>query len=150
MLSKRVVENILKLDEYDPFMRGLSVWVGFKQDFVYYDRDKRYAGKSQFPLFSKNPSSEFVRGLTSFSAGPLFLSFAFGVIVCFFSIILIIYALVTKFFGIAVPGVSGLLIAIAFFSGSILISNGVLGIYISKIFFQVKGRPKYIIKDIKR
>ena len=150
MLSKRVVKNILALDEYDPFMRGLSIWVGFKQEFIYYNREKRFAGKSQFPLFSKNPTREFIRGLTSFSAGPLFLSFAFGLIVCLISILLIIYALITKFFGIAVPGVSGLLITISFFSGSILMSNGVLGIYISKIFFQVKGRPKYIIKDIKR
>jgi len=150
MLSRRVVDNILKLEEYDPFMRGLSIWVGFKQEFVYYNRDKRFAGKSQFPLFSKNPTREFIRGLTSFSAGPLFISFMFGLIVCIISILLIIYALITKLFGIAVPGVSGLLIAISFFSGSILISNGVLGIYISKIFFQVKGRPKYIIKDIFR
>ena len=148
MLSKRVVNNILKLNEDDPFMRGLSLWVGFKQDFIYYNRDKRFAGVTQFPLFSKNPRREFIRGITSFSAGPLNLSLAFGMLTCFISICLIFYAIISKIFGFSAPGISGLLIALSFFSGAILISNGILGIYISKIFFQVKGRPRYIIKNI--
>ena len=148
MLSKRVVQNILKLEEYDPFMRGLSLWIGFKQDFVYYNRDKRFAGETGFPLFSKNPRREFIRGLTSFSAGPLYFSLAFGFVICFFSVLLILYAITSKILGFSAPGVSGLLVTIAFFSGAILISNGILGIYISKIFFEVKGRPRYIIKSI--
>ena len=57
MLSKRVVKNILALDEYDPFMRGLSIWVGFKQEFIYYNREKRFAGKSARKRRANDPRS---------------------------------------------------------------------------------------------
>ena len=150
LLSRKVIDEILRLKEYDPYMRGLSVWVGYRQDFVYYRREPRWKGQTKFPLLSKGPVREFMRGLTAFSAAPLYLALFFGAITSLLAVGLILYAVVTKITGSAVPGVSGVLIAVAFFSGIILITNGVLGIYVARIYYEVKGRPQYIIKDVRR
>lgn len=150
LLSARVVEHILELDEYDPYMRGLSVWVGYNQEFVYYVREARYGGEAKFPVFSRGPAQEFIRGLTAYSAAPLYISFGIGLVTCLFAAILILYALLTKLFGIAAPGTSGVLIAVAFFSGIVLITNGVIGIYIARIYYEVKNRPRYIIREVLR
>ena len=147
LLSKRVVKEILEMQEYDPYMRGLSVWVGFRQEFVEYRRDPRLHGNTQFPLWSGGPVREFLRGITANSAIPLYLSFYIGLATSLFAVVLIIYALVTKLSGLATQGVSGVLIAIAFFSGIILVCNGMMGLYIARIYNQVRGRPRYIIKE---
>jgi glycosyltransferase involved in cell wall biosynthesis len=148
LLSARVVKHILELDEYDPYMRGLSIWVGFKQDFVYYERDPRWGGETKFPVLSRGPAKEFIRGLTAYSAAPLYVSFIVGSLTCVFAVGLIIYALITKMLGVAAPGTSGVLIAVAFFSGIVLITNGVIGIYIARIYYEVKNRPRYIIREV--
>src|SRR5262249_41033108 len=120
LLSAKVVREILQLKEYDPYMRGLSVWVGYRQDFVFYQRDKRFKVKTKFPLTSRGPVSEFIRGLTAYSAAPLYMSLFLGLAVSLFAIALILYAVITKIFGVAAPGSSGVLIALAFFAGAIL------------------------------
>jgi glycosyltransferase involved in cell wall biosynthesis len=148
LLSKRAVQEILKLGEYDPYMRGLSVWLGYRQEFILYRREGRYTGETKFPLLSKGPVLEFVRGLTSFSAAPLYISFYLGVATSLFCVGLILFAVITKLAGVAAPGASSVLIAVAFFNGIILITNGVIGIYIARICQEVKGRPRYIIKEI--
>jgi len=148
LLSSKVAKKILELKEYDPYMRGLSVWVGFKQDFVYYRRDARFGGRTKFPLFSKGPITEFARGLTAFSAAPLLISFTLGLMTTALAALLILWAIFTKLLDIAAPGASGLLVAIGLFSGAILMSNGILGIYISKIYYEVKGRPRYIVQSV--
>lgn len=148
LLSRKVVNEILKLSEYDPYMRGLSVWVGYKQDFVFYRREARFSGKTHFPLFSKGPVREFIRGLTAFSAAPLYFSLLIGFITFLFSILLIIYAFIAKFTGLAMPGSTSILITISFFSGIILVTNGLIGLYIASIYNEVKKRPRYIIKNI--
>ncbi len=148
LLSRRAVDQILQLDEYDPYMRGLSVWIGFKQDYVFYSREKRHSGVTHFPIFGKGPVVEFIRGLTAYSATPLYISFFIGLIASFVSVMIILFALVTKLIGISAPGASSTLITVAFFGGLILMSNGILGIYISKIYYESKGRPRYIIESI--
>lgn len=148
LLSHKVVQEILKLSECDPYLRGLSVWVGYKQEFIYYRRRPRFTGKTSFPLFSKGPAREFIRGLTAFSVTPLYFSLFLGFATTIVAIGLVIYALVTKILGVSVPGVSSVLIALAIFSGIILMTNGVIGLYIARIYNEVKGRPKYIIKNI--
>lgn len=148
LLSRKVVQEILSLKECDPYMRGLSVWVGFRQDIVLYRRESRWRGETKFPLFSKGPVREFIRGLTAFSVAPLHLSLFLGTITSLVSVGLILYAIITKLAGVATPGVSGVLIAVAFFSSIILVTNGVIGIYIGRIYHEVKGRPKYIIKQV--
>jgi len=148
LLSRRAVDQILQLDEYDPYMRGLSVWIGFKQDYVFYIREKRHSGVTHFPIFGRGPVVEFIRGLTAYSATPLYMSLFIGLIASFVSVMIILFAIVTKLIGISAPGASSTLITVAFFGGLILMSNGILGIYISKIYYESKGRPRYIIESI--
>lgn len=148
LLSRRAVKNILQINELDPYMRGLSLWIGFKQTYVDYIRESRFKGTTHFPLLANiNPASEFLRGVTSFSSAPLYFSLLLGLITILFSIGLLIYAVFLKITGNAVPGTSGILISISFFSGVILFTLGVIGVYISRIYNQVKGRPRYIIDD---
>jgi glycosyltransferase involved in cell wall biosynthesis len=148
LLSRKVVEQILSLSESDPYLRGLSVWVGYRQDFIYYRRRPRFEGETHMPLFGKGPIREFIRGLTAFSAMPLYFSLLFGMATVFVSFLLIVYAIVTKIMGLAAPGTSGVLIAVALFSGIVLITNGVIGLYVARIYNEVKRRPRYIVKEI--
>lgn len=148
LLSRRVVDEVLKLRESDPYMRGLSIWVGYRQDFLYYRRQARHRGQTHFSLFSKGPAREFIRGITAFSVAPLYLSFYLGLLSCLFAVTLILYALYIKLTGSGAPGAPGLLIAISLFCGSILFSNGLIGLYIARIYNEVKGRPQYIVEEI--
>lgn len=148
LLSRKVVDAILALPESDPYLRGLSVWVGYKQEFIYYNRQARFGGTTHFPLFSKQVFREFIRGLTCFSAAPLYFSLVFGFATVAISGLLIVYALLAKLFGAAAFGSSSILIAVALFSGITLLTNGVIGLYIARIYNEVKRRPEYIIREI--
>tara|TARA_A100001011_G_scaffold356673_1_gene400906 strand:- start:421 stop:1356 length:936 start_codon:yes stop_codon:yes gene_type:complete len=149
LISKRALNKILEQKEYNPYIRGLSVWVGFKQTYVDYVRDARESGESKFSLFAEGPVTQFIRGVTSYSLKPLYLGVLLGFFAFLFSIVLIIYALYAKISGIAVPGTTGILIVVSFFSGTLLSTLGIMGIYLARIFEQTKGRSRYIIKDIK-
>ena len=148
LLSKKVLNHINSLSEFNPYIRGLSVWVGYKQTHVEYVRQARFSGKSKFSNLFSGPISQFVRGVTAFSTSPLYLGIIFGLLIILLSIFLAIYAFYAKFSGIAIPGSSGILIAICFFSGSIITFLGIIGIYIARIYEQTQGRPRYIIKNI--
>jgi len=148
LLSKRVLKHVNSLSEYNPYIRGLSVWIGFKQDYVEYVRQGRFSGKSKFKNLWSGPLPQFLRGITSFSTAPLYIGIIIGIFTILFSLILIVYAVYSKIAGIAIPGSSGVLIAISFFSGIILMSIGIIGIYIARIYEQTQGRPRYIIKNI--
>ena len=149
LISKRALQKILSQKEFRPYIRGLSVWVGYKQSFVYYTREARAYGKSKFSLFSQGPINEFINGVTSYSLKPLYAGIFLGFFSLLTSIFLIAYALFTKFNGLAVPGTTGILIVTSFFSGILLFTLGLMGIYIARIFEQTRGREKYIIKEIK-
>ena len=148
LLSKNVVSHINNLKEYNPYVRGLTVWVGFKQDFLDYVRQPRSSGTTKFSSIWSNPLAEFIRGVTGYSTGPLFLGIIIGLFSILFSFILIIYAFYAKFAGLAIPGSSSIIINISFFSGMILTTIGVIGLYIARIYEQTQGRPRYIIKNI--
>lgn len=148
LISRNVLDKILELKEFRPYIRGLSVWVGFKQSKIFYTRDPRYSGKSKFSLFSAGPVNEFVTGLTAYSLKPLYTGIILGFLSIFISIILIIHTFYAKINNLSALGSASILITISFFSGIILFSQGVMGIYIARIFEQVRGRQKYIIKDI--
>ncbi len=147
LLSRKVIDYLIQLPEADPYIRGLSIWVGYKQAFVLYRREARFQGETHFPLFSKGPVREFFRGLTSFSASPLYFSLSLGLVTSFFAVLLGIYAITTKYLGLATSGVSSILVTISFFSGMILITNGILGLYVARIFNEVKQRPRFIVKE---
>jgi dolichol-phosphate mannosyltransferase len=148
LLSRRVVDKMLALPEQDPYFRGMSIWMGFRQDFVLFRREARFAGETQRGLLSGAPAREFFRGLTAFSAKPLYISFFLGLVTCAVALGLIVFAIVTKFLGIAAPGASSVLIAVAFFSGIVMMTNGVIGLYVAKIYNEVKARPQYIIESV--
>jgi dolichol-phosphate mannosyltransferase len=148
LLSRRVVDEILRLKESDPYMRGISRWIGFKQAEVFYERDTRFAGESKFKLFnSLNPYKEFIRGITSFSSMPLYFALFFGFFVSAISFVYVVVVIITKLLEMNLPGWSAIMAAILFVGGTILFTIGVLGIYLGKIYDEVKGRPRFIIRD---
>ena len=149
LISKKALNEILKQKEFRPYVRGLSVWVGFKQDFVFYEREARGKGESKMPLLSAGPITDFINGVTSYSLKPLYLGIIFGLISIIISFLLIIYALYLKFNSLAIPGSTSIVISVSFFSGIILFTLGIIGIYLARIFEQTKGRDQYVIKEIK-
>ena len=149
LISRRALDKILELKEFRPYIRGLSVWVGFKQKIIYYIREPRASGKTQFSLLSSGPVNEFITGLTAYSLKPLYIGVVLGFFSIFISLLLIIHTFYSKFNDLTALGSASILIAISFFSGMILFTQGIIGIYIARIFEQVRGRKKYVIKDIK-
>jgi len=149
LISRKALDKILMQNEFRPYVRGLSVWVGYKQTFVHYEREARGAGKSKMSLLSAGPVVDFINGVTSYSLKPLYMGIFFGFFSIILSIFLIIYALILKFNSLAIPGATSIIIAISFFSGILLFTLGIIGIYLARIFEQTKGRDQYIIKDIK-
>ncbi len=149
LISRKAMEKMLQQKDFRPYIRGLSVWVGYKQSQVNYVRQPRGSGKTKFSLFSAAPATEFIVGITSNSLKPLYLGIILGFLSIIFSIALILFALYAKFSNFAVPGSTSVIITVSFFSGILLFTLGVIGIYIARIFEQTRGRENYIIKDIK-
>jgi dolichol-phosphate mannosyltransferase len=147
LLSRSVVDEVIRLDEDDPFIRGLTTWVGFHQTHVYYEREKRFAGDTHFPLFSKGPIKEFVRGITAFSVLPLYFALIVGFVVSFGAFLYLIAVIVMFYLGWNLPGWSAIMVTMLFLGGTILFTIGVLGIYIGKIYKAIKKRPKFIIRE---
>ena len=148
LLSRKAVHEILKLEEHDPYLRGLSIWIGFKQDKLYYERDARHSGSSKFSLLnSLNPYKEFVRGVTSFSASPLYFSLILGFLAAIAAFIELIDVIYSKAMGYNIPGWTAIMSAVLFLGGVILITIGILGIYMARIYEQIKGRPRYIVRS---
>jgi glycosyltransferase involved in cell wall biosynthesis len=149
LISRKALDKILELNEFRPYLRGLSVWVGYKQANIYYVREPRASGKSQFSILGPEPVNEFFTGLTSYSLKPLYVGIISGFFAIIISIILILHTLYAKLYNLSALGSASILIAISFFSGIILFSQGIIGIYIARIFEQVRGRKRYVIKNIK-
>tara|TARA_Y100001970_G_scaffold293711_1_gene442557 strand:+ start:2863 stop:3795 length:933 start_codon:yes stop_codon:yes gene_type:complete len=149
LISKKALEKILNQKEFRPYVRGLSVWVGFKQGYINYERQARGSGESKMPLLSAGPITDFINGVTSYSLKPLYIGIFFGFFSIFVSALLIVYALYLKINNLAIPGATSIIIAISFFSGILLFTLGIIGIYLARIFEQTKGRDQYVIKDIK-
>jgi dolichol-phosphate mannosyltransferase len=134
LLSRPAVDQLLQVRESDPYLRGLVVWLGFNQVFVPYERDARHAGSTHFPFFSKNPWKTFVVGMTSFSFLPIYACFALAAI-----------GLAWSFFLLILSG--PLLAALTFFWATTLAAIGGLGIYLIRIYKDVRGRPQFIVKS---
>jgi len=148
LLSRRAVNEVVRLNEYDPFMRGLTRWVGFKQTQVFYEREARFAGETHFSLFqSINPIKEFIRGLTCFSELPLYFALVVGFFVSMGAFGYLLYIIITKLMGMHQPGWPALMVTMLFLGGTILFTIGVLGIYIGRIHHDIKNRPPYIIES---
>ena len=145
LVSSRVLNEFANFEEVNIFLRGMFPLVGFKSTCVYYERHKRLAGESRYPLV-KMLALAF-DGITSFSIKPIRFITGVGAFFALLSVVLIIYALVSFFTGNTVPGWSSNLISVCLIGGIQLISLGVIGEYIGKIYMETKHRPRYIIGE---
>lgn len=145
LTSKRVLEEFSNYREVNLFLRGMFPLVGFKSDIVYYERNERFAGESKYPL--KKMLNFAWDGITSFSVKPLRLICSLGFVILLISLIIMIYSLVRKLTGNTVDGWTFLSISIWFIGGLQMISIGIIGEYIGKIYGETKARPRYIIEE---
>ena len=143
LMSRRALEGLSLFKEVNLFLRGLVPMVGFKYSCVEYSRKERLAGESKYPL--KKMLSFAIDGITSLSVKPIRLITAFGFIVSAFSVIGIIWSVITALIGSTVAGWASTVSIVCFLGGVQLLSLGVIGEYIGKIYLEVKGRPRYII-----
>ena len=145
LTSKKVLDEFSNFKEVNLFLRGMFPLVGFKSDIVYYERNERYAGNSKYPL--KKMLNFAWDGITSFSVKPLRLICILGFIILFISIAIMIYSVIRKLTGNTVPGWTFLSTSIWFIGGIQMISIGIIGEYIGKIYQETKSRPRYIISE---
>ncbi len=145
LVSSRVLKEFAQFKEVNLFLRGMIPLVGFKSTSVYYERNKRLAGKSKYPL--RKMLGLAVDGVTSLSIKPLRMISALGIIMAVLSFIGVIWSIVSRFFGFTVAGWASMVAILCFVSSVQLISIGVIGEYIGKIYMEVKARPRYIISE---
>jgi len=147
LMDRVVVEMLKEMREENRYVRGLSAWVGFPQTGIYFDRDPRYAGEVKYTLAKSMKVA--LSGITSFSEKPLNFSSYAGFIITAFSFVYAVYLLISKTIrpDLVIQGWTTTIIVILFFGGVQLISIGIIGQYIAKIYREVKRRPLYVIKE---
>lgn len=147
LISRRVVDQLNQMPEESRFLRGMRSWIGFKQTGFEYERAGRTEGESKYP-FSKLLKLAF-NGIFNFSEFPIKAITNTGFAVIFFSILYIAYTLIRKyFFGDVPEGFTTIIMMVSLFGGMQLLAIGLIGEYIMRIFFQVKGRPLFIVKKV--
>jgi dolichol-phosphate mannosyltransferase len=146
LMSRKVVDTLRAMPERDRFVRGMVSWVGFKQIALPYRRAERFAGESKYPL--RKMLRFATDGILSFSTRPLQLSVAMGMLCGGLAMLGILYALYLRIFtSIWVEGWTALMIAVLFIGGVQLVSVGILGEYIGRIYNEVKKRPLYVVDE---
>lgn len=146
LLDRRAVDALKGMREHHRFMRGMSAWVGFRQTGVEYVREERYAGETKYPL--KKMIKFALDGITSFSYLPLQLATYLGFIIAAISVIGILVTIVLRLSGSqAFYGQATTLVMVLFLGGIQLISLGIIGEYLGRIYDEVKNRPLYIVRD---
>ncbi len=148
LMSRRALEALGEYKEVNLFLRGIVPLIGYRSDYVYYDRNERFAGESKYPL--KKMLSFALDGITSFSVKPLKMISTLGVVLSFLSVIGLIYALISYFMGLAVEGWTAIVCSIWLLGGIQLLCLGVVGGYIGKVYSEVKARPRYQIEEFKK
>lgn len=143
LTSKRVLDYLEDYKEVNLFLRGMFPLIGFSSDVVYYERKERFAGESKYPL--KKMLSFAWDGITSFSIRPIKLVLTLGVVIFFISILILLYSFIVKLLGYTVPGWTFIICSIWIVAGLEMLSLGIIGEYIGKIYNEVKARPRYII-----
>ena len=145
LVSSRVLNEFSNFKEVNIFLRGMFPLVGFKSTSVFYERHERIAGESHYPL--KKMLALAFDGITSLSIKPIRMITGFGVVVSVLSFIMLIYSIIGYFIGNTVQGWASTCSILCFFSGVQLISLGVIGEYIGKIYLETKARPRFIISE---
>ena len=143
LMSRRALEALLEYKEVNLFLRGIVPLIGYRSDYVYYDRKERLAGESKYPL--KKMLAFAMDGITSFSVKPLKMITWLGVFFLLLSVIALIVTLILGVFSGFVP----VLCLIGFFGGVQLVCMGVLGTYIGKIYAETKARPRFRVEEIR-
>lgn len=144
LMNRRAVDELLRLREHHRFMKGLFAWVGFRQKAVPYHRQPRYAGRTKWNYLSLLNLS--LEGITGFSLAPLKIATLSGVLISIGSFFFAIYIMIrTMIMGSDVPGYPSLMVMMTFLSGIQLLTIGILGEYVGRIFNEVKHRPLYIV-----
>lgn len=146
LISSKALKALSDYSEVNLFLRGLIPTMGFSSDIVYFDVKEREAGTSKYTL--KKMLTLAMDGITSFSTRPLHIIGVAGVIVVFLAVILCIISVIDWIYGKNVPGYTTLLIVTLVATGAILLSLGVIGEYIAKIYMETKRRPHYIIDSV--
>lgn len=145
IMTRRVIEELRNLNETHGFLRGLVAYVGFKQGFIEYDRDERFAGAGNYNRLTGSLKIG-LNGLISFSSRPLFLMSIAGFTLAGLSFLLGAWYVVQNLFGVDLtPGLSTTVLFISFFSGMQLLGLGLIGEYVGRIYDEVKRRPMYIL-----
>lgn len=146
LMTRPVVESILELNEYNRFSKGLFAWVGYHSTYLEYDNRERVAGKTSWNFWKLLSYS--IDGIVNFSEAPLNIATVIGIISFFISLCLGgFYTIKTLIFGDPVQGFPTLIVLILLLGGLQLLSLGIIGKYIAKIFLETKKRPNYIIKE---
>ncbi|MDJ0533267.1 MAG: glycosyltransferase family 2 protein [Xenococcaceae cyanobacterium MO_207.B15] len=146
LLDRKVVEAIKKIPERTRFMKGLFAWVGYKQTSVMFDREPRAAGTTTWNYWKLWNFA--IDGITSFSFVPLKIWSYVGLFISFLSLLYASFLVIrTLIFGIDVPGYASLMVAVLFFGGVQLITLGVIGEYLGRVYEEVKGRPLYFVRE---
>lgn len=145
LTSKVVLDEFANFKEVNLFLRGMFPLVGYKSDVVYYERNERFAGESKYPL--KKMLNFAWDGITSFSVKPLRFICIIGFVILFVSIAIMLYSLIMKLIGQTIAGWTFLSISIWFIGGLQMISIGIIGEYVGKMYSETKARPRFIISE---
>jgi dolichol-phosphate mannosyltransferase len=146
LLDRTVVDALVAMREHHRFMRGLSAWVGFRQEAVPYERHERYAGNTKYPVMKMIRFS--VDAITGFSYVPLQLATSLGFVLAGVSLLGIVIAILLRIFNHAIVGQATTLILVLFMGGVQLIFLGILGEYLGRIYDEVRARPLYIVREV--
>lgn len=146
LTSKKVLEELEKYNEVNLFLRGIFPLIGYKTDIVYYERSERFAGESKYPL--KKMLHFAWDGITSFSVKPIRMVLSVGIIMFIISLIVLLYSLIVKLLGFSVSGWAFIVCSIWLVSGIQMLSIGLIGEYIGKIYNETKARPRFNIERI--
>lgn len=145
LTSKKVLDQFENYKEVNLFLRGIFPLIGYKTDVVYYERAERFAGESKYPL--KKMLNFAWDGITSFSVKPLRFICSLGFIILLVSFIIMCYSIIQKVIGNTVDGWTFIVISIWFIGGLQMLSIGIVGEYIGKIYNETKARPRYIVSE---
>ena len=145
LLGSKALDALSEYREVNLFLRGIVPLIGYRCDYVYYERSERFAGESKYPL--KKMMRFAIDGITSFSVKPLKLISNLGIITCVLSIIGFIYALISYCMGVAQSGWASTICSIWFIGGLQMLCIGIVGSYVGKIYSEVKQRPRYRVEE---
>jgi glycosyltransferase involved in cell wall biosynthesis len=146
LINRKVIDSLKSIQEKNRFLRGLITWVGYRQTGVNYVRDARYAGETKFTI--RKMMRFAIDGISSFSHIPLRMATLMGLVVSLISFLLILWVFYFRFSHVPTPGWASLMVTVTFIGGIQLITIGIIGEYLGRIYDEVKNRPLYIVDRV--